>query len=226
MGYQHVNSAAAASADLSTVTTAPIDTTGATLLVAVVSASSALAPSDSAGNTWTPRGSYTPGGPTVQIWDCVNPVTSASHTLSAGSVSGFQTPAAALMAFKGGDTASPFESRTGAAGSSVTSQQPGSVTPVNDGSLLIAGLSTSVNATPGVDGGFSQNHANSSVSRTVGSGYLIQGAKAAANPTFSWTGSGNAAATIAVYRPAPTPSPAVMTAYPNTLRGRLAVVGY
>lgn len=213
MAIAHLSSAVAgADSGLSTATTAAINTTGASLIVLVVTGynTSGVTPTDSAGNTWTGLTHYANASLRgCRIWYCVNPTTSASHTFTASQSYG--GPAIVARAFSGTETVSPLDVSNGASheGVDITSWQPGSVTPSQDDSLLIAGIAmNSAIPVPSVDQGFTVSGASSGhpdyFHGTIGAAYLIQGSAAARNPTFSWTGNAEAAAAIAVFKPAAT----------------------
>lgn len=185
-------------------TTSAIDTRGATLLVVVATGYSVPSITDSAGNTWTALSTYASGNPKVGLYYCVNPATSASHTVSTTGITGF--PALAFYAYSGTDTSSPYVSVSGNTGTSVTSLAACSapVTPPVDGCLLVAGICNDIGEAPTVGGGFSAlgyaSPGNYSV--TVGSADLVQTTAAGAQPTFAWTTAYNGAATIAIFKPA------------------------
>lgn len=86
-----------------TTTTAPIDTTGAGLIVVQIVSfyQTAIGLSDSAGNTWTQTTSVAQpsSGFETSLFYCINPATSTAHTFSVNSglyqtlnVMAFQTP--------------------------------------------------------------------------------------------------------------------------------------
>lgn len=175
-----------------TGTTPAIDTTGATLLIAYLNDFSALnAPTDSKSNTWTPL--------TLQhvnvysnIYYAKNPTVGAGHTFSTGA--GI-VPVIYVAAFSGADTTAPFDNENGVTGFlGVSSQQPGSITPSNNGELVVTGIGLSSNPTSGsitIDSGFTITDSNlyqNAVNFGGGLAYLVQGSAAAINPTWSWTG--------------------------------------
>lgn len=201
---------AGADAGLSNATTGQRDTTSASLIMLVVTGynMSGVTPTDSASNTWTGLTYYANAGLRgCKIWYCVNPTTSANHTFTAYQAYG--GPAIAAMAFSGTATSSPFDTENGSThdGADISSFQPGSVTPSEDGSLFVCGIA--INAAvpvPSIDQGFTISGMSSGhpdyFHGTIGAGYLIQGAAAARNPTFSWSGVGEPTASIAVFKPA------------------------
>jgi hypothetical protein len=171
-----------ASNDLDGVTTSAINTTGADLIVIVVASyNGTVSPTDSQTNTWTagPLGSN--GLYQIDTYYCVSPTTNASHTFSFSESTTY--PGIAVYAASGVDTGDAFEasnwSNTGATGS---------ITPVNDGALIITGLchdntfaSTSVTGftvDTGTDYGGSNNMG-------VSLGVMTQGTAATVSETWS-----------------------------------------
>lgn len=72
--------------NVTTLTTTATDTTGATALVAWVRLGNAHSATltDSAGNTWVHDGPIGSAGyKFLDVWHCVNPITSSSHTITA-----------------------------------------------------------------------------------------------------------------------------------------------
>ncbi len=188
------------------------NTTGADLLTVVLATYSGVFSSnfvsDNKGNTFVNRGGYTFSDTRVEIFDCVSPTVGTGHTFTAGNSGGdanfFYADA---MGWQGSytsgssyDTLSAGGGNNGGGGT----VQPGSVTPANDGSLIVAGLCTA--GTPvSIDSSFSIIDQNAAGVPTVAYGFaaaaLIQGAKTAVNPTWSGLVYNNAASQ-AVYRPA------------------------
>jgi len=187
-------------------TSAPINTNGCNLLVVTVSAAGATTLTDSAGNTWTAGTATSNGSNRVQIYYCYNPTTSASHTFT---VTGSLTyPTISYYACANYNGATPTQAAGGIAFSAL-SVQPGSLTPAQNGALLVAALNQGVTTaqTISIDSGFASDFANyvSGISVGGGSGYLLQSSAAAVNPTMSWpTTTGNAAAAMMSFLPAVT----------------------
>lgn len=185
-------------------TTASIDTTGATLLVAGVSSDSGNGTSkvvtDSKSNTWTRVGRYATGGSEqIEIYYSSPSSVGSSHTFTCNHAYG----TIFVQAFSGITTSSPLDTFNGASGSGITSLQPGSVTPANSASLVVTAL--------GIGGGQGTDAINSSY--TITNDYALIGGTAygggmawntitgATNPTWSnWTSS-TASAISAVFIP-------------------------
>jgi hypothetical protein len=188
-------------------TTAGIDTTGATLIVLFVHQDTAAqGVSDSKGNTWTSLTSQTGGvsgtNNTGRLWYCVNPTVGSGHTFSAAVAYG----AIAALALAG-NAAVPFDQENGSGStSSVTSRQPGSITPSEDDCIVVAGTGIGgSNSNHAIDGGFTIAGDLNGISGTQYGGfiaYLIQTSATAANPTSSWTTSNVSASVIASFKAA------------------------
>lgn len=189
-------------------TTAPIDTTGANLLVALVfSWVAAAAPgfADSKSNSWTGLTVRSAADPEVRLFYVQGGAVGTGHTFS---TSGTATYSGCLVAAFSGSVASPADQENGATGSGVTSLKPGSITPTEDNELVIAAMATNNNAgfstQAAIDGGFTfSNRINSGGdSYAAALAYLIQTSAAAADPTFSWNNAHSAAAVIASFKAA------------------------
>lgn len=184
----HVTAAAGASS--------AINTTGADFLVCVVAAFNAdfAAPSDSKSNIWTPGTTAQDGGGSGEIGVFF------SQTGNFGSGHTF-TPqgsfAAGCFAAFSGSVATPHDQFAQALG-----QQAGSVTPSVDDEMLIAGYGDLFTpSSVAINGGFTAIDCVAFASGTnyaVTMAYLVQTAKAAANPTWSdaTAGAGSCIATF------------------------------
>jgi len=187
-----------------TGTSGAIDTTGADLLVAAVGwgNSNAVAFSDSKSNIWIPIGALpisAPASGLVQLMIAINPTVGSGHTFTVTGAS-----SACVAAFSGSHLTFPLGQVRNAATAGAASLAPGSLTPPIDACLVIAALGDRTANTISVDGGFTITDQVAFSSPTVvGSclAYLIQTSAAAANPTFSWTGSVIASAIIGYFQP-------------------------
>ena len=187
-------------------TTPAIDTTGADLLVVLVTQYSDSTPpslSDSKGNTWTARPRYIGRFTQVRLYYCRGGSVGAGHTFSLSVGDSFYGTIE-VAAFSG-SVASPFEADvfSNAGSLSVTSLATGSLTPSMSGSLLIAGIDPGDGTGLSIDSGFAITDFKAPVSgQNQGGGlaYLIQGAAAPVNPTFSWTLAQDCVATLAVFQ--------------------------
>jgi hypothetical protein len=196
-----------------TCTTGAMNTSGATLLVAVVSqyATSPLTGtlSDSKANTWQALTAYESGSTNgnIVIYYAYN---KAGGPLSVGSshtvtLSGGQLAAVEVMAFSGTLTTSdPFDVQNGATSSNSSNPfQPGSITPSQSNELIITGYGA--NATSrAINAGFTVTDFVDYGSTTGGgAAYLVQGIAAAVNPSWTFQSSGlGAAAVIASFKAA------------------------
>ena len=190
---------ASAHGNFTEATTSAIDTTGATLLVAVMGNidNAAVVPTDSKGNTWTAltkrSGDNSSEG---QIYYSIPTTVGTGHTFTtSGGTSNYCSMCVAAFA----DTnASPYEAESGAANAS----QPGSLTPAGNGSLLVAGIGYYTGDPSTINSSFTvAEYQNSGAGVNFGSGlaYLIQTTAAAVNPT--WTGVSSGGCVMAVFKP-------------------------
>jgi hypothetical protein len=114
----------------------------------------------------------------------------------------------AFVGFTGTASVSPLdvENGVGTAGA-FTSVQPGSVSPAFDGEVIVTLNGTATATTiPVIDSGFTRLDGalvSPGLAYGITLGYLIQAAKAAVNPTWSWTTNDNAVATIAAFKAQP-----------------------
>lgn len=202
----HVASVTAAGPGSDTITSGAINTTGADLVVVEVSwytgttASPTL--SDSKSNTWTGLTQQTNNSRASRLFYCAGATVGTGHTFTlAGSVLFGVISAVAVS----GAHAAPFASENGVSVGFANSGQPGSVTPPEDGCLVVTGLTLEhASSATGVDGGFTAAFTELG-SDNIGGGlaWLVQATAAAVNPTWSWSGGGSSfASTIAAFKPA------------------------
>jgi hypothetical protein len=181
------------------VTTDAASTSSANLIVLCSSAyNSAPTPTDSEGNTWT---GLTARGSTARtkLWYCLSPITSGTHTFSMS-----QSGTYANLAFAAFSGVNAYGGTETGDGYGTASLQPGSLTPSENGSLIVVGITTEGITTISVNSGFTGYFASGvdGVHMSGGVAYLIQGTAAAVNPTLSWSGSQVAAAAMAYWTPA------------------------
>lgn len=169
-------------------TTAAVDTSGAKLIVlagARYTFATGTALSDSAGNTWTLLHSNASGSSHLEWWYCIDPTTSATHTFT-WTGSSLNASFAVLAYTSGG--AIQYEQKVvySKYGSTI---QPGSLTPANDGSLVIDTQGHTVGNTVSIDSGMSMIYNVAKVPTSYGFAIadLIQATAAAINPL--WTDS-------------------------------------
>jgi hypothetical protein len=187
-------------------TSAAINTTGATLLVATVSQNTSGAPqvsvTDSYGNTWTSlTRQWSASNSGTCIYYAANPTVGADHTFT---ISGESSTLAQFAAFSGVAAEGPFDVQNGAViTTSSTTIQPGSITPSQANSLIVTSVASWSNETQAVNDGFTVIYAQTPYYGGA-SAYLVQaGGPAAVNPTWSIpTAYEPMESAIAVFKPA------------------------
>lgn len=198
----------AANSTSGSFTTAAIDTTGATLLVASAAyfnnTTRVAQITDSKNNTWVPLPIRAVGDTNNRTHYCVNPTVGSGHTFTLTDSS---SGSFCVAAFDGVIAVSPLDLNTGNAASGSTIA-PGSLTPTNANSLVISGLAFRTTGTVTVDSGFTisdQTTSGSVVSSALG--YIIETTIVAKNPTWTLPSSMNAAVTNAVFIAGTTTAP-------------------
>jgi hypothetical protein len=188
-----------------TATTSAIDTTGATLLV-VAFADYASVPAsvitDSKGNTWNMLTARTSSYARSRIGWCVPTSVGSGHTVTAYGYAGTY-PAVAFLAFSGA-SASPYDTENGSFTNAATSLSTGSLTPSVNNALVVAAVGIGNSTGCSIDNGFTLSEAEPFVGGnnfSLGLAYKIQTTATAVNPQWSWSGSVDAAATIASFKP-------------------------
>ncbi len=218
MAYSLVAHVGAKSTNGAGFTSGSINTSGADLLIVMVGNFSGTQPTltDSVGassNTWTALTRQDSGsGSSGLIYYAKNATVGSGHTFTLTGANSFASME--VQAWSGSDLTAPFDVENGAnESSSLTSLQTGSVTPANNGSLIVAGLclrGLSVSGdTATIGSGFTDLDQQVGVSsQCLGSAlaYLVQGTAGAVNPTWSWTHVDSADAVIAVFKPGAAPA--------------------
>ncbi len=172
--------------------------------------------SDNKGNTYverTPKGSIGNDSET-SLWDCLNPIVGTGHTFT---ITGTAT-AVIIEAHDAGDLEFDIESGVP---EEATPVKPGALTPSANGALIITGCG-GICANSSVDSPFVEAETDinvaAGVNYGVGLAHYYQATAALVDPEWTIAGSGGlstqAAAVMAVYKPATAPSPA--TAYTFT----------
>jgi len=224
MAIAFVSSVAAGSSYNNNVTTGSADTSGATLLVVVVSTyGTGGTLTDSNSNTWnalTRRGSAGDAG--CQIYYAVNPTVGSGHTFTYSSTAKY--PSVAAMAFSGADTSSPFDVQNGANNTTMTTLATGSVTPSEDNELIIAGYGGYSGAVSSIDSGMTiaNSVAYSANHLAAGSAYKIQTTATAINATWTIGSASINAAAIATFKAAAGGGGPVIPVFMNQYRQRAA----
>lgn len=187
-------------------TVAAINTTGANILVVSVSqykGSTIGTLSDSKSNTWTGLTAKIGASEAYnRLFYCASPTVGSGHTFTVSGTGIFG--AVAVQAWSGANVA-PFDVENGAIGASVTSLQTGSVTPSQNNSLIVTSVDPAGGSatTYAINSGFTITDSIDSQSGIEGlaMAYLVQTNAAAINPSWSWVGSSEPAAAIAVFKP-------------------------
>lgn len=194
--------------------TGSLDTTGATLLVAVVTYNGSVSVSDSKSNTWTALTAYANSGVTSRIYyvDSATPTVGSGHTftLNGTGIAG----AINVMAFSGTPT-SPYDSKqNGTNSASAATIQPGAVVPATDGYLVVTGFSGgntfggagSINLSFNIT---NQKALTGGSNYGTAAAYLIQPTAASVNPTWTLGSTvANIASSIAVFKAGAAPDTA------------------
>ena len=190
-------------------TTGAADSTGANFaVVGITGAGLSATPSDNKSSTYTNRTLEAPGV-TIECRLSYSLIagTGADHTVTFSEASSFST---VLALFASGlHATTPYDTESaGAFVAPGTSLQPGSLTPANAGSLIVAVLVHDDAITDlAIDSGFTiLNPGTVPFAGGTNYGgaiaYLVQGAAAAVNPTWSWTNSVTGVAAMAAFAPA------------------------
>lgn len=195
------------STDRNTFTSGAQDTTGADILIAVLSAGDNSAVlTDSKGNTWTPLTAQSQfSAAFCRITYAKAPTVGTGHTFTC-TVTATTSPAIEVLAYSGSHQTAPFDVENGS-GYFAASAQPGSVTPNQNSSLIVTGITqqSANSATVAIDSGFTiEDYQDTIVAQCLSSGCadLVQNTAAAINPTWSWTGSDLGGCVMAVFKPA------------------------
>ncbi len=205
MAIALVANTGAGSSDSSNVTTSAIGTTGANLIVVGVAGYTSFAATltDNKGNTWTALTARTGAVCRSVIWYCSNPTVGSGHTFSLTSGGG--VPSLCVAAFSGAKATSPYEAESGSSIATGTSLQPGSLTPSENGELLVTELSLVFDETPTINSSFTiTNHTTKDANHYSSTlAYRVQSTAAAINPTWSWAVDYFATCAMACFKAAP-----------------------
>lgn len=193
----------ACSGDTQFTTTTGINTTGADLIYINVAAGVQTGSSfvDSYSNTWTELTERDATNITRTFY-VKNPITGTGHTFtySTAPLASFSNIQAIALS---GSGASPKDQENGAGNSSTASLATGSITPSQDGEIVITGMQHDNAVTVAIDSSFTiQDQTPSNGSSCVGGAlaYKIQTTATPVNPTWSWTGTTHATAEIVSFK--------------------------
>lgn len=193
-----VASVSAGSANTTSVTTGAIDTTGATILAAVVShfdLTNTL--SDSNGNIWTATTLRQAASSKAQLFYVLNPAVGSGHTFTV-SGAGATYPTLTVLAFS---LASPAYHSENGAFVSATTMSSGVVTPPTAPALVVSGLVCGGSPTSVSGGGLviAENVAFSGGLHMGGAiAWELQNPAAARDALWAWSGTASAAAATIV----------------------------
>ncbi len=209
MGIALLTHTAAGTSNNNDITSSAIDTSGASLLVLGCHDFDTAALSvitDSKSNTWVPRTSYLNTGlERITLFYAQGSITVGSgHTFTATRTLAYPSIYAASFS---GVHATPYDTENGAASLSAAGFAPGSITPSEDNCLIISAVVTGSAGTAApytVGSGMTLLDELGANSGGWGGGmaYKIQTSTAAINPTWSYTDTQRAAATIASFKAA------------------------
>ena len=182
-------------------TSSAIDTTGANLLIAVVSGFNAEIDesvfSDNKSNTFFVI-SDTTGNASSKVFGCFNPTVGIGHTVSYSKSSSY--PQVGLYSFSGVDAPNfVFSQNDSASRSSVT---VGSVEATKNNSLFFLSVTSGPYTLSSVTGGFTTLTNVGGVGAAymgLHTAYKIQSAAGAENPTVTMSGSGDLSATMSTF---------------------------
>lgn len=192
-----------------TFATAGVNTTGATLIVAVVTSySGASAPvlTDSKGNSWTASSDYDNGAGLRQtFYRSIPSSVGGSHTFT---LTGSTILASIVVIAFSGTDATPYDTISTGSAFTGTSGQPGSVTPSENGSVILVGASlnpipfaSSTSSSPGYT--FYNEPMVDGVSFGSSLGFQVQAIAAPENPTVTISSSGDTILRSIVFNPTP-----------------------
>lgn len=186
-------------------TTSSIDTTGATLLVVLISeylGAVGFSLSDSKGNSWTGLTQKTASSVAqCRIYYTIPTSVGSGHTFTYSGAGGY--PVIMVMAFSGTKATAAFDVENGATTSSGTTLQPGSVTPSENNEVVVTVVSENNGSTPTIDSGYTATDTAAAVGGTCtqgGAAYIVQTSAAATNPTWTIGASSDIAAAIATFK--------------------------
>jgi hypothetical protein len=191
--WTFVDSTVAASANGDGFTTSAINSAGSTFTAIVLASYSAHpTPTDSKGNTYSMALNLSSGdggvpgsSRQISIFYCAAPTVGSGHT---ATLAGSGTYAVmAFYAFSGGAGGSLDQTNSNVDTNATTTLQPGSITPSTANQLIITGIEFRSGSNAAINSGFATPQKAAQTANNVGGAgsYLIQGAAAAVNPT--WT---------------------------------------
>jgi len=191
-----------------TFTTAPINTTGANFLVAVISQyadSDKATLSDFYGNVWTPLPAQQDSAAISyeRMWFVGNAAVGPTHTFTLTEGPGGAFYGSVAVAAFSGIANVPLDQSIGSNQALGTSLSSGSMTPAQSNELLVTGISVG-SADLSIGSGFTLSDFRAynagAGSAGVGLAYQIQSAATVANATWSWTTTQRSSTTLAAFK--------------------------
>lgn len=185
-------------------TTDAVDTTGANLCILSTTQFTVGGVSDSKGNTpWIKLTTQTISSSSTALYYFLNPVVGSGHTFTVAGGAAFA--GVTVECFSGVKTSSPVDTETGNTATGTTIK-PGSVSPSENGELIVTGFgntNTITTSTIGIDSSFTITDKlayNVATNYGAAMAYIIQGVKTSVDPQWSWTGSVAVASPIALFK--------------------------
>lgn len=146
--------------------------------------------SDSSTNTWNARTEYsTAGNGSVQIHYATNATSTSTQTFTTTCTGCYSS--LVVMGFSGSNLSAPYDNTENGAvddTTTVTTMQPGQITPSENNTVVAACLTFAAVSTITINSGFStvfQENFNAGENFAAAGAYLIQTTAAAVNPTFA-----------------------------------------
>lgn len=203
--------ASGGSSDTFKATTGNVDTTGADLLVicavwyAGASRTNDVTISDSKSNSWTnaTRIDWS-NGPELRFSYCKPTSVGSGHNFTSDGGANICYTSLAVLAFSGSKLTTVFDTSGGAAITSGTTGQGGSLTAAENDALLISSLSLEVSDVPSIDSSYSKEETvtfSGGVHYGISIAWRTQTPAAAINPTWTWTNAANAAVANSIFKP-------------------------
>ncbi len=190
--------------------TTAINTTGATFIAIQIAEYDGVTfgtLTDNKSNTWTQlRVDKVSATVANYTYYCSSCTVGTGHTFTYSKTGSFA--AVNVIAVGNTVTSSPVDQQNGTFNAAATSLQPGSITPGQNGEIIIASIATTnTGGAVAINSGFVITDATTfSAGSNQGAmmAYLIQGSAAAINPTFSWSSSAPIAVTQFSIKPSGT----------------------
>jgi len=199
----------------STATTADIDTTKATLVVAITAdvTCTGWGLSDLMGNTWIEGAQYSTQSACIAVWYAWQGPNNGPLATGPGEVVNFygHLPSVALLAFSGtGPVSDPLRQEVGGAGGLDYGQSPiaGSIAPTAGGWLIVSAVASWQATAFSIDSGLTIptnasmpfSEASPTYSEAVAAAYTVQATAATIDPTWTLIESGYGVAVAAAFR--------------------------